>query len=451
MKILHVSQGLPPFRVGGMTRYCVDLMEQQVKDGDEVSLLYPGSFRFGHTRIIKKLENEIKVYSIINPLPLALVFGINSPERYMKRCDSDCYKQFLLREKFDVIHVHCIMGIHKEFFHEAGNLGIHMIYTTHDYYPFCVRCTLTDRNCNVCSGPDGLKCAKCNLGLGLSRLQEILMQSDLYRKLKYSTLLTKLRRKSRSKLDNDSSIGAENLSIDKIAKKRESYSTLLSYYADIMKVFRVIHCNSYVAEEMYYKMYPSSNLQVITITHNELKHCKHNGRKDKTLKIGFLGGKNPVKGLNILLEALKICDNSGFTDWELLLYGSDYPEKIFSDYRVFKCGTFNSKTEVNAYSSFDLLVMPSICKETFGFLVLEAIFHEVPIIVSDLVGAAMLLSDHGILTDKMVCPSSDSKELADRLKWFSGIENYEKARVLLSGIKSAKNMKQHAAEIKKFY
>ena len=46
MRVLHLSLGLPPFRTGGLNRYCADLMQQQVEDGQDVLLLYPGEFSF---------------------------------------------------------------------------------------------------------------------------------------------------------------------------------------------------------------------------------------------------------------------------------------------------------------------------------------------------------------------------------------------------------------------
>ena len=42
MDILHYSLGLPPFRRGGMTQYCLDLIAGQVKEGHNVTLLWPG-------------------------------------------------------------------------------------------------------------------------------------------------------------------------------------------------------------------------------------------------------------------------------------------------------------------------------------------------------------------------------------------------------------------------
>ena len=45
MKILHYSLGFPPYRSGGLTKFCMDLMEQQIKDGHEVALLWPGAIK----------------------------------------------------------------------------------------------------------------------------------------------------------------------------------------------------------------------------------------------------------------------------------------------------------------------------------------------------------------------------------------------------------------------
>ena len=46
MNILHYSLGFPPYRTGGMTKFCMDLMKQQIKDGDDVALLWPGQMGF---------------------------------------------------------------------------------------------------------------------------------------------------------------------------------------------------------------------------------------------------------------------------------------------------------------------------------------------------------------------------------------------------------------------
>lgn len=199
MKILHISQGIPPFRVGGLNRYCVDLMEEQVRQGHDVSILYPGSYSVGKTRIKKEKSRAYQVYSIVNPLPLALIFGINAPERYVEPCGSSCYEQFLKKNKFDAIHVHCTMGVHKEFFEAANKLKIPLLFTAHDYYLLCPKCTFWNCENSVCEGLPG-KMRRLQSGMGLSRKMEILMQSRLYEKLKYSPFVRKLRKKRAARL-----------------------------------------------------------------------------------------------------------------------------------------------------------------------------------------------------------------------------------------------------------
>ena len=55
----------------------------------------------------------------------------------MKPCSKDIYRAFLNEFKPDVIHVHTLQGFHKELFEAAKECSIRMVYTTHDYYPFC--------------------------------------------------------------------------------------------------------------------------------------------------------------------------------------------------------------------------------------------------------------------------------------------------------------------------
>ena len=78
MRILHYALGFPPYRTGGLTKYCIDLMLQQKNKGHEVAMMWPGAFSLtGHFVRLKKdkktVENaEIDSYEVINPLPVPL-------------------------------------------------------------------------------------------------------------------------------------------------------------------------------------------------------------------------------------------------------------------------------------------------------------------------------------------------------------------------------------------
>mgnify|MGYP000249698722 CR=1 FL=1 len=91
MNILHYSLGFPPFRRGGMTQYCLDLMIEQTKVGHQVGLLWPGRL-YDLTPKSKvnqkqkyKLQNDLYCtsYELLNPLPIPLMDGIQDPAMYL--------------------------------------------------------------------------------------------------------------------------------------------------------------------------------------------------------------------------------------------------------------------------------------------------------------------------------------------------------------------------------
>ena len=58
MNILHYALGFPPYRSGGLTKLCIDLMEQQVKEGHTVAMLWPGQMGVVNQKVaIKNHEN----------------------------------------------------------------------------------------------------------------------------------------------------------------------------------------------------------------------------------------------------------------------------------------------------------------------------------------------------------------------------------------------------------
>ena len=145
MKILHYALGFPPYRTGGLTKYCIDLMLTQAEQGHEVALLWPGRI----TIVKKKPEihkgrnwNGIESFEIINPLPVPLDEGILDVDAYIKKGDETVYSKFLQDYSPDVIHIHTLMGLHKEFIHAANELGIRTVFTTHDYFGLCPKVCL---------------------------------------------------------------------------------------------------------------------------------------------------------------------------------------------------------------------------------------------------------------------------------------------------------------------
>ena len=451
MDILHVSMGMPPFRTGGLNQYCLDLMTEQQKQGENVSLIFPGPFSLGNTHIKRKKHKLFDLYQIINPLPLALSCGVNEPKRYYANCKCKCYEKFFDNKHFDVIHVHSFMGIHLEFFKIAKQKSIRLVFTTHDYYPFCLKCNFINSEEQLCLDPSAEKCYLCNIGKGFSRYQEILLQSHLYEVFKTTTLVKKFRTKVKKKKTN--SLNSFSKKEDK--KKELEYKNLLSYNFEIIKCFDSIHCNSEVAKKIYHKFYPKGNFKVIPITKNGLpQQVPYKPKinlidKKNPIKIGFIGTIDPIKGLDVLIKALHLLDKKGRKEWELHLYGDDF--KIYEqlDWRINTHGRFSPKNISIIFKKIDILIVPSIWYETFGLVVIEALSYGNPVIVSDRVGARILVNE---ISEKMIYKESEGEAgLYKKIESFMNVNFYN---VILHKIKEKfkiKTFNKHNKEIKKLY
>lgn len=440
MKILHVSQGLPPFRTGGLNLYCRDLMREQARE-HSVALLYPGSFRPGATRIRPRRGEGIRLFEIINPLPLPLIFGVSAPARYMAPCAAGCYEVFLKKWRFDVIHIHCLMGVHREFFEAARALGVPMVFTTHDYYPLCARCNFFDARGRLCPGAEPARCQACNAGKGLSRKAEILMQSRLYEKLKYTGAMKLLRAKGRKKAESGPHTpGAP----------AEEFRALAEYYLSVLRLIGLFHCNSDTARDIYAKALPEARFVTLPITAGGIPpgtaaapHAKPDGR----LRIGYLGGERTDKGLSVLLAALERLDARGLTGWELYLYGGQYAA-VPGGKRIRRCGTYTPEQLPKVYGALDIAAVPSIWYETFGLVTREALSYGVPAVVSDRVGSAMLLKNAPV---PLTYPAEDAAALADVLAALFDADAYAKAAEWAAHSDAALPMETHTQDVLRLY
>ena len=393
MKILHYFLGFPPYRTGGLTKYAFDLAKSQVIDGHEVLTLWPGQIKsysaYPYIKEEKKVAG-IRSLELINPLPVPLDEGINEFEAFTKSCDVSTYVSFLKREKPDVIHIHTLMGLHKEFIEAANQLQIRTVMTSHDYFGFCPKVTLY-RYGECCENDDGCRnCIQCNTNpLSLKKIQ--LMQSPLYRWAKDTSIVKKLRKQHRGRFFSEATLpDMPDVDVEKVAKK---YRDLRSYYVSMYEHIDFIHFNSTVAEEVYKRYIIPNDSAVVSITHQGI--ARHVRRKIETGKrvILCLAPAKPFKGWTVLKAACDQLWNEG-EKFELRIYSAvQNPEP----YMVVKEEGFSQDELEQIMNEADVLVAPSIWYETFGFTVQEALSFGVPVIVSDHVGAKDIVGDNGII------------------------------------------------------
>lgn len=389
MRILHVSLGWPPFRTGGLVRYCCDLMDAQAAAGHEVAMLFPaGNSLTGRARVRKGTRGSVVSYALYSRNMVPLVFGTSDPDALDRSDDGDAYRRVLDDFRPDVVHVHSIQGISCRFFEEVRERGVRTVFTTHDYYPICLRCNLMDASGALCEGPSPERCAWCNAA-GLSAGRSAVMQSAAYRAFKDSPLVRRARRGTKESLSGAGAAADDS----RVTGSAPCYAAALKRHREIVSSMDVIHANSELAAGYYRRAFPGSKIEVLPITHAGLRlRPRAENRTPGPFKIGYVGGANEYKGYRMLLEALTMLPAD--LDWELLFYGTPPSEGELppaTKDRVELRGLYRQEDAEGVFSGIDVLVVPSIWPETFSLVVMEALCVGTPVICSDIVGASYIL------------------------------------------------------------
>ena len=397
MKILHYSLGLPPFRTGGLTKYSVDLMLSQIENGDDVSLLYPGSFTLNpKLRLnINKSFKGISVYEILNPISIPLLSGIPNPQVYLKEVDVNIYIKFLTGLNVEIIHIHTLMGLNKEFITAAQKLNIKTIFTSHDYFGICPKVNLIDLRGSICKNYDeGKNCIECNTN-GYCKMLVMMMQSKTYRKLKNSSTLKKLRAYKQKLIIKKNRNLSETPQVQEVINTNNDrplaaeYINLRKYYIDILNNIDFIHYNSSVSKHAYENYIDNVNSKVLNITHSNIKdnRIEKHSSNNQPLKITYIGSIEKYKGLFFLLDVLHRLMKENVSDWNLNVYGRNVninADKFMGKVKI--KGTYDYSELEDLFKNTDVLIVPSIWYETFGYIALEAFSYGVPVILTDLVG-----------------------------------------------------------------
>lgn len=402
MKILHYTIGFAPKRTGGLVGYATDLMQKQVNLGHEVFALYPASqFLFGKKIKVKKAANlgEIKRFKLINSLPLALFGGIASPSDFMQTCDSSRYLEFLKELKPDVIHIHSLIGLHKEFLEVAKELNIKTVFTTHDYYGLA---PLPSFYYN------GKSFDESNDNLAWNIMSADALSTKKLRAFQLSFYPTI--RKWMKKMNRN----PKHRPYQELSSIEESvdYSELRDYYTDMFSLIDTFHFNSSLARSIFEKNLPFKlNGKVISITNKTIK--RHNiEKKTKNKKVvAFIGPDEEYKGYFDFLNYVSTIDLNKF---EVVTYGH-VPNQFAPKY-IKQKGRFLQSELDAVYKNIDILIVPSKWKESFGLVVLEALSYGVTVYASKNTGAKDLLEDNNIFDDLSILDINEERNCSSIIK-----------------------------------
>lgn len=390
MNILHYTLGLPPYRSGGLTKYATDLMVAQGKNGDTVSLLYPGDYTFWRKPKMRikrnKMFGNIQVFEIINPSLVPLLHGVKNPTDILHRPNeltSKDFEQFYEKTKPEILHIHTLMGLPMEFVVFFKIKGVKIIFTSHDYYGLCLKVNFINQDGLLCNSPRGVNCARCNLGA----------PNSLFLNLRNSKYVLKYKGKLSTKINTLKSEKLQITQSEITCKQTNKFDELLSYYKKMFNLIDCFHFNSTISKEIYEQHISPKQSYVIPISHANIQDNRKIKKFNSTkLQLAFIGNLTDYKGFPMLKKVL--CElNKEMTNWSLQVWGG--PKGIDKDCnRIIYKGSYSPEFIDQIFNNIDMLIVPSIWKETFSLISLEAIANGTPCLVSEYVGAKDVIKQY---------------------------------------------------------
>jgi len=392
LHILHYTLGLPPNRSGGLTKYATDLMKVQSDSSDVVTLLYPGEYTFlGLPKIRIEREptyNGIAVYQLNDTSIVPLLYGIRNPADITdnkRQLSAQALELFYKEVQPEVFHIHTLMGIPPELIVYLKAKKVKIVYTSHDYYGLCPKVNFINYKGEFCNTPGGEQCAMCNRhspGAAFLRLR-----NSKYL-LKYKAKLS-----SFNKMEGIKNAKPLKEVVPSKAKELE-YTALLSYYKQLFELVDCFHFNSSVSKEVYEQFITPKQSVVLPISHAGIVDRRASKMFDRALvRLAFIGSTAEYKGFPMLKEALCELNVNEEINWSLQVWGSSVGSDPECDRIKYK-GKFTSADLAKVFGEMDLLIVPSICKETFSLVALEALSYGVPVMVSDNVGAKDIVAKY---------------------------------------------------------
>jgi glycosyltransferase involved in cell wall biosynthesis len=344
MRILQVVHRLYPQNSSGISVYTRALaMEMSGKHAAAVLAVKPCG-RDGRTELEKE---EVPGGPVIYWLLIPSRFD---PARWLKILR--IYLKILEEFKPEIVHFQHLISLPFFLPYVTRAKGLRTAIGLHDYWYICPAITLFHRDGYICSGP-GYRCAYC-VGGAAGPLRY------MYRAVK--------------------------------AMLRPFLMRWVLRQADLLLVPSMFVKRKYTAAGFT----PSPVLGFKYGSTLPLTGVR--GRTEGRLRFGYVGGFRPHKGPEVLLKSFSRLKREA----ELHMFGWGPPEDIArcrtlsgGDHRVQFHGEFVHEAAREVFSSFDILIMPSIWEETFGIAAQEAFSLGMPVIAADTGGLPEQI-EHGV-------------------------------------------------------
>jgi glycosyltransferase involved in cell wall biosynthesis len=414
MKLLLATYNLPPEAFGGTEVYLESLTAELTRAGHAVELM---SGIRGEHHGPERFHLELSSCWGLPAWRFAMDGSrLTMPELYTTRTPElrAFWTAWLSEHRPDILHLHGYsMAVSVSLMEAAASLRIPMVSTVHNVTLLCPRSDFLRWRGGICDGrAELLKCAQC---AAATRAGGKLAGTAAAALAAVATPLLSV-------------LPAPNSKGWSFLQSAFHYPTLLRMHLACQKEMLGIAGRWHVFSEWSRQtliLNGASRDRIALIRHPMPRSAERaapipRAKREGVLRLGFFGRFNKVKGLAILLDAIRRLPDAPL---QLELYGraQDSQEESIeeqvraaaaADSRIIWHGQIPSSAQPEALSRLDVVVAPSIWVETGPLTVLEAFAAGVPVLGSDLSGINERVTEG---ENGWLFPSGDSAALAQKI------------------------------------
>lgn len=439
MKLLLATYNYPPEAYGGSEVYLEALASELARAGHAVEIVC-GSRQdaVGSERI--EMERSSFGGCVVWRIKLAGA-RFTMPELYTTRAPDlrDFWKRWLTDHRPDVLHFHGhSLAVSHSMMEAAADLNIPMVFTLHNVPMLCPKGDYITWQGTICDGRAALlKCARCSTASRLGAAAGLAMAAA-------TPLLAQLAVPASSGWSQVKS----GLHYPGLLRMR------LAAQAEMLSVIRRWHVFSEWSRQA---------LKLNGVPHEKIVLARHPSPaagpaspripRGRELRLGFFGRFNKVKGIGVLLDAMRMIPDAplrldifgGVQEGLEVSLAADLKAAAAQDARIVWRGRIAHEEQPAALAAIDVVVVPSTWVETGPLTVLEAFSAKLPVVGSDLSGINEWVSDG---KNGWLFPAGDAKGLSVILARLAG----DAALVAAArDFPSLESVASHAAKVMMIY
>ena len=343
MRILQVVHGYPPQEWGGAELVTATLAQALAERGHGVTVFARTADTTAEEFSLRDDEPDtpadtVRVVRVVNNLSHVSHFRLEYDNQFL----NEAFQRVLTDTRPDIVHIQHVAHLSGSLIQIPAQLGYPVILSLHDFFFACYRIHLIDNHTRLCPGPDrGQRCVAC---------------------LQVETSADEERRR-------------------------------FVYFEQLLHIpQRVIVPSQFLADRMQ-EIFPfvEPRLHIVAPGIVPVRQIRQEDPQSGPLRVLYIGVLMPHKGPHLLIEATRGLPSGSIA---VSLYGSrvdawrayaDQLETDAADLPIRFCGTY-ARNELDELSTIlaqhDVLVVPSLCEETFSLVTREALQAGLPVIAA---------------------------------------------------------------------